>query len=100
VTRAVSCRVCCLVAVIGTLGGVVSFLFSVWSVIVSYKPDFASALLFFGACVLVAVSFFVSFVVALGATTTAVMYGAGTIAKAMLQDANRAPPQRINHRSD
>jgi hypothetical protein len=57
---------------IGIFAAMVSFLWSVWSVITAYRPDAASAVLFFLGCALVAVSFLASFM--------AMVLGVGTVA--------------------
>jgi len=59
----------------GIFSGIITFFFSVWTIISSYRPGWVGALAFFALCVVTGVSFFVSTLVVLGATVTAAVVG-------------------------
>lgn len=80
---------------VGIFTGVCAFLWNVVSVARAYASDPITGLLFFAACVVMGVSFFVSSVVVLGVAATATVVGAAQLAQIAGQQQRR--PRNIHY---
>ena len=71
----------------------VGFLWSVWYIILSYRPNPAAALVFFLLCALMSWSFFVSIILAIAGSVTAAAVGVVGATRLNIQNTDRRPHQ-------
>ncbi len=81
--------------IVGVFTAVVTFVFMVWSIISSYRPDAASAALFFLGCALAAASFFMTFVVCVAGATTVAVAGMMKAAQVAIENSEAEQRRRL-----
>eukprot|EP00123_Amoebidium_parasiticum_P000004 comp10017_c0_seq1/m.4884 comp10017_c0_seq1/g.4884 ORF comp10017_c0_seq1/g.4884 comp10017_c0_seq1/m.4884 type:complete len:305 (-) comp10017_c0_seq1:9-923(-) len=80
---------------IGIIMSFISFVFGLWGVISSYRPDFLTGLFFFGLATVAAASFLVTWLLGLFAGTAGAVYVVGKVAIGnAIQDAERRRQQQ------